>query len=625
MKKLLICLGIASTIVACKSSSTSTTESEDQSIVATLDLVNIQNDQVKVTIDPAKITQEELKFFIPKTVPGTYSVDNYGQFIENLKAYDYNGKEIAIVKLDENSWSISEPKQLDKISYYVNDTYDISGEKGVFSPAGTNIAAGSNFMLNLHGFVGYFSEMVQNPYQLVIHRPSQMVAGTTLNLAKSTPNATASSTTDVYNASRYFEVTDNPIMYAEPDTTSFVVDGMKVLIDVYSPNDVHSAESIKPGIEKMVNAQKNFLGEIDDTDKYSILLYMADMQGVDAKGFGALEHHTSTTVVLPETMDAASLSNTMTDVVSHEFFHILTPLSVHSEEIHYFDYNNPKMSKHLWMYEGVTEYFANLFQVNQGLISNAEFYKRMGDKIETSKNFDDTVPFTHMSENILQEPYKDMYYNVYQKGALIGMALDIRLRELSNGEMGILDMMKALSSKYGQDKPFKDEELIPTIVSLTFPEIQSFFDQYVTGSTPIPYEDFFKKVGVEMGEDQVEVTYFIKGQVPYIDVNQETSEIFFRENISFNSFLEEMGIESGDVLKSINGAEYNLQNIYGLIGASQGWNIGDDISIVVLRDGEEVNLNGKVTKPMASQISVQEMELPENDPRVKLRDAWLKN
>jgi predicted metalloprotease with PDZ domain len=56
----------------------------------------------------------------------------------------------------------------------------------------------------------------------------------------------------------------------------------------------------------------------------------------------------------------------MMDVVSHEFFHIVTPLSIHSKEIQDFDYNDPKMSEHLWMYEGVTEYFANLSKSIKG-------------------------------------------------------------------------------------------------------------------------------------------------------------------------------------------------------------------------------------------------------------------
>jgi predicted metalloprotease with PDZ domain len=43
------------------------------------------------------------------------------------------------------------------------------------------------------------------------------------------------------------------------------------------------------------------------------------------------------------------------------------------------------MSEHLWMYEGVTEYFANLFQINQGLITEDEFYTRISEKVERAK------------------------------------------------------------------------------------------------------------------------------------------------------------------------------------------------------------------------------------------------
>src|SRR5690606_31812764 len=232
---------------------------------------------------------------------------------------------------------------------------------------------------------------------------------------------------------------------------------------------------------------------------------------------------------------------TMTDVVSHEFFHILTPLNVHSNEIHYFDYNDPTMSQHLWMYEGVTEYFAHLFQVNQGLINDLLFYDRISSKIESSKNFDDTVPFTVLSQNILEEPYKSDYYNVYLKGALIGMALDIRLRELSDGKNGILDMMKELSQRFGKDRPFEDDALIPQIVEITHPEISEFFEMYVTGENPIPYDQFFEKVGLEIAGDSIATTYFIKGQTPYIDGNPNTGELFIRENIVLNSGLTALG------------------------------------------------------------------------------------
>ena len=621
MKKLMMGIAAASMLFACK---TPNVPQEEQPVVATIDLVDVENDKVWVSVDPDRFTSETTTFYIPKTVPGTYSTDNYGRFSENFKALDYKGKEMKVVKLDDNSWQIENAEDLDKVIYQVNDSFDWENEGGVYSMAGTNILKDKNFLLNLHGFVGYFKDMKEKEYRLQIERPAGLIPGTSLTVDRTMNSETGSSRTDIYNMDRYFEVIDNPIMYAEPDTASFMVQDMEVLLSVYSPNKVHSAKSLKPKMEKMIRAQKRFLGDINSTDKYAIIVYLSDSPGNgNAGNFGALEHHTSTVVVMPEGMEAKALDESMTDIVSHEFFHIITPLGIHSNEIHYFDYNDPKMSQHLWMYEGVTEYFANLFQVNQGLISNQEFYNRMVEKINTSRRFDDTVPFTVMSKNILADEYKDMYYNVYQKGALIGMALDIRLRELSGGRTGILDLMKKLNERYGKDKPFEDDKLIPVIVELTYPEIQDFFDTYVTGNTPIPYDEFFAKAGLEEKEVMKEVDYFINGQNPYITANQQTREIVFRSDIEMNTFLKDIGIEGGDTLKSINGTEYNIENVYDLIMASQSWSEGDDITITIKRGGEEIELEGKITTPKDMEKTYVEIQNADGD-QIEIRNAWLK-
>ena len=618
MKKIVFAFGILAMVTSCKSVS----KSENNLVVVDVFLNEIENDRVKVSINPGPIQVDSLKFYLPKIVPGTYAVNDYGQFSEDLIAIDYDGNEMSVVRNDDNTWTISNSQNFDKLTYYVEDTFDIEGEGGVFSPAGTNFEAGDNFMLNLHTMVGYFEDAKEIPYKINVHRPSDLIASASLPVINQTDQGTY--IIDEFSTSRYFGVIDHPILYSVPDTTSFDIEGMKVLLSIHSPNNIHTTKDLKPALEKMVQAQKSFLGEIDNTNVYAILLYLSVMENPDARGFGALEHHTSTSVVLPETMTLPQLEESMTDVVSHEFFHIITPLNIHSNEVHYFDYNDPKMSKHLWMYEGVTEYFANLFQINQGLISEEDFYKRMNDKIETSRAFDDTIPFTTMSENILSEEYKDSFYNVYQKGALIGMALDIRLRELSGGEMGILDLMKKLISKYGKDTPFEDDALIPEIVSLTYPEIQEFFDAYVEGNTPIPYDDFFAKVGVEKTESLSKTGYFLDGRTPFIDVNQDKGTVFFRESYPMNSFFKELGVKGGDVIKSINGTDYTLENIRNLISTSMAWGEGEDFKMTVERDGEELTFEGKTTQPFTNKTSLQSEELEETDPKFLLRQAWLK-
>lgn len=594
-------------------------QNKSNEIQVALDLVNINNDRVAVSIVPPKIKSNETIFFMPKIIPGTYSEDDYGRYVENFKAFDSKGNELSIAKMDENSWVIKDAKKLAKVTYYVNDTYDTEtgsefGKGDIFSPAGTNIAEGQNFVINTHAFVGYFKDLNELPYQLTITKPADLYGATAMI------DGDKSETVDVFTASRYADLVDHPLMYNKANYTSFRVEDMEIILSIYSPKGIFKAEDFKPAMEKMMQAQKKFLGKVNSTKKYAILLYLSDFEKEDAKGYGALEHNTSTTVVFPEAMPAEQLEQSMIDVVSHEFFHIVTPLSVHSKEIHYFDFNTPKMSKHLWMYEGITEYFANLFQVNQGLITEEDFYQRMAGKITNSQRYDETMPFTKMSADVLQKQYKDAYLNVYEKGALIGMCLDIRLRELSMGERGILDLMQKLSKEYGITKPFVDEELFDKIVSLTYPEIKTFLDTYVAGTTPLPYDDFFAKMGVTKSKIQIPGNVFLKGQSPYITVNPSTKEIIVLPGIELNEFMTSLGLKGGDIIKSINGTDYNLDNIYDMIIGSMAWQENDPITFKIKREEAELELKGSVKIPMDEIDGFQATD----DSKKALREAWLK-
>ena len=584
-------------------------------IAVQIDLVNIVDDKVNVTLTTPKFTKDEVVFNIPKIIPGTYSVDDYGKFIENVTAFDAAGKTLAVEKKDDNSWGIKNGSKLAKITYQVNDTYDTENTHKIFSPAGTNIEAGKNILLNTHGFVGYFTGYNESPYRVKIMHPENLWGASSLT------DLDASATSDVFELSRYAELVENPIMYAKKDVSTFTIQGMDILISVYSPNGTHTAESLSADMKRMMNAQKTFLGSFNSNKKYSVLIYLSDMQNEnDAHGFGALEHPTCTTVVMPEAMGKDELAEQLKDVVSHEFFHIVTPLTIHSNEIHYFDFNSPKMSQHLWMYEGVTEYFANLFQVNQGLIEETEFYSRMAGKISNASNMNDSMSFTTMSANVLDEPYKEQYLNVYEKGALIGMCLDIIIREKSQGQRGILDLMQKLSAKYGTQKPFNDNELFATITALTYPEIGDFLSTYVSGETPIPYDAFFAKMGVTKKVVQVAGNPFIKDQRPLITVNPASKEIIVLPASPLNSFFTELGLEAGDVILAINETNYNLDNIYDMIMASEGWNQDDPISVRIRRADKTQVIQGKVKLPMEDRDGFEAT----NTELSKLKEAWLK-
>jgi predicted metalloprotease with PDZ domain len=589
-------------------------------MLTTIDLVDVVDDRVKVSLDPGAFTSDKVSFFIPKTVPGTYSEDNYGKYIQNFRAIDYKGNELSVSKSDDNTWDITNGKNLDRVTYEVNDTYDTEGEvaEAVFSPAGTNILKGENFMLNLHGFIGYFDGLKEVPYQITISTPADLSA--TTSLAKKVTKAGV----DIFEASRYFEVIDNPILYAKSSAESFEINGITVNLVLYSPNQVYKASDLKDRMQKMMDAQKSFLGEVNSTKQYNILLYLSTSGEDDASGFGALEHHTSTVVVLPEQMPLDRLEQAMVDVVSHEFFHIVTPLSVHSKEIQYFDFNNPKMSEHLWMYEGTTEYFANLFQIQQGLITETDFFKRIMDKINNAKRYDDDMSFTVMSKNILVAPYKENYANVYEKGTLINMALDITLRELSKGEKGVLWLLKELSKKYGDQVPFEDAALIGEITTMTYPEVGEFFKTHVIGNAPIDYSYYLSKVGLAITEVEQESGYFLNGDVPYIDVDQDNNNaIYVREGIALNTFFIDLGAKGADVIKAIDGVEISLETIRPIIGASFGWSPDKEIQMMVEREGQQLILTGTVGTPMVKLETIVPMD-DATAEQVALRNVWMK-
>ncbi|WP_179353684.1 M61 family metallopeptidase [Winogradskyella vidalii] len=630
MKNYLAMLGLGVVLVGCGSTKLNVDDLATSNPIETaLDLTAVNNDRVPVTIDPGRFTAETVTYRLPRVVQGTYAVSDFGKYVDDFKALDYDGNELTATKTDANTWTITEALKLDKLQYYVNDTFDVETTGGIggedpFSPSGTNIEA-DNFVLNLHGFIGYFDSLKNNQYALDVTAPTDFIRTSALEDKGTTTSEDGKTVTTSYFAQRYFDITDNPMMYGDLDVEEFMVGDIKIVLSLYSPTKKHNAADLKETIYKMMEAQKNYLGDVNTTPRYDIYLYLSRGGENDPKGYGALEHHTSTVAVFGEDDSLEGLQSSIIDVISHEFFHIVTPLSVHSEDVHYFDYNQPTFSKHLWMYEGVTEYFAQHFQVYEGLSDEATFYNTMKTKIDVStQRMDDAMSFTIMSENVLKEPYASQYYNVYMKGALIGMCIDILMRKESDGNRSMLSLMKELSAKYGKEKPFEDDKLIAEITAMTYPSVGEFLRTHVEGDLPINYNEFFEMVGLTIGQAQAETNYiFAGGQNIIFDGNQENGTIFFSPMALENSFWKAQGIQAGDVIKKVNETELTLINANQVIGSMFEWQEGQDITMEIERDGKLIKIETTLTKAYADAESIVENDNA-TEAQKALRAAWLK-
>ena len=601
--------------------------SKKSNIIEThIDLNAVKNDQLLVSLDPGPFPAGEVSFYMPSVIPGTYEYTDFGRFVTNLQAFDKNNQLLEVVKEGKNTWKIAEGKKLDRINYMVDDTFDSPEGKKIYPMGGTKIEKDEVYLLNLHGFVGYFKGGKEWSYRVTIDSPADLVPFSSMQSVSHT------ATQDVFLAGRYFNIIDDPILYTSDDSISFSLEDIDVNLAVHSPTGAHKAADFKETLMDMMEAQKRFLGDANNTKSYDILLLLMSMEEVQHFGGiqGALEHHTSTTVVFYEGIDTASLKEYLTDVVSHEFFHTLTPLNVHSEQIHYFNYNEGVMSQHLWMYEGTTEYFANLFQVQQDLITEEDFYSRITEKIDLAKRYDDTMPFTEMSTKIVDDPYQSNYQNVYYKGALINMCLDIIIREQSGGTRGILSVMQALTKKYGVDKPFTDNQLFNEIVAMTYPEVGDFIKTHIKGETPIPYKRFLEKAGVTIvdTDQKLPSIIMVTPRQPFIAPQPNEAGTMDLVVTGLNNRLSEIGFQAGDVLRVFNGAEIpaltqeNMGALNMLFGVSFDWKLDQEVMFKVERAGVSKTLHGTVGVAVAPGKGIQ-ANTNTTAAQIALRNAWL--
>ncbi len=587
----------------------------------TIDLNTVDSDKVAVELLTPAIASDEIIYNIPKIVPGTYSEDDFGRFIDDFSALDKNGNALPVERINVNSWKISSAKKLAKIKYKVNDTFDdFGGTKPVFEPTGSNIQKDTDYLINNHCFLGYFDGMKVAPYHLTVLHPTSLYGSSPLT------DLDKSDTKDEFEVESYNRIVDNPIMYSAPDTSSITVGNSQVLISVYSPNKKITSAFLAENFNRLLQAQAKYLGGTLPVAKYAFIIYLFDKPGLSGSN-GALEHSYSSVYYLPEG-DPKNILQFFLDVAAHEFFHIVTPLSLHSEEIQYFDFNTPKMSKHLWLYEGSTEYHAHMVQEKYGLTTREDLLNVLSQKITTSRQqFNDTLPFTVMSAGCLHD-YAKQYGNVYQKGALIAMCLDIKLHELSGGKYGILDMVFDLSKKYGKDKPFKDDELFDEIGKITYPQIKEFLENYVAGNKPLPLEEIFASVGVELTPVQeTKDSTFTMGSISFAPGKDRRITIIDVSNM--NAFGKAMGYQVNDVLVSINGKEVHAGITNAVITALyKTAKVGDRVEVIVKRkdaSGEEqdVTLSGAMTKIPVKKFNVLSFNPSPSDKQKTLQDNWL--
>lgn len=531
-------------------------------------------------------------FIIPNVIPGTYMRSNYRRAYRDFKAFDVGGVRLRVKRKGNHIIIEKGERPFYNLSYSIKESLNKGPLWDRVPGWGSTIFTDSSFLFNFQSVTGYFEGFKTTPFEVIIHKNKNFYGAGALNKISSSLEK------DIFSSSDYAELIDNPILYAYPDTTSVTIQNHVFNIAVHSEKGIITANHLKPAVKRIMSAIDSFSGFTTQEDYY-FLFYFVNTNRLSGifKRLGldsALEHNNSSVYYFSDSPIRDTLFLNLDGIVSHEYFHTIAPLTVHSEKIHDFDFDKPNMSKHGWLYEGVTEYFSLLLNSRGG--GSKRFEADMAYAIDDALS-QKRRSLTKSSANVIRRsifdwPSKAMQLsNFYSRGKTIAFWLDMELME--RGEKRLIDVLLEIRKDY-KGRYIPDNKMLDVLAEYTFPELRDEFSMYIEGKDIIPYQKLLQKLGWEYLPENARLPFYSKEIFLKYDRNAKQ---YYVRSIGKNT----VGLRDGDVLIKINGfdaTEENVNNKKIFKALLQPLSHYEVIEILVNRDGKDILLSGSPTLQM---------------------------
>ncbi len=609
-QKLALTIILSMLAMGCVSSnSTKKASGPDRSQSATItpleyrvDLNDRSGDTFKVTLSVSDLGPANAIYQFASTAPGTYQVMDIGRYVRSFEALDAEGTLVPSTNISTNQWRISEPERVAEIRYTLAETWDTSvKENPIYMMAGTSIEE-DHALINGQAVFGYPTGMQARPLRIQVDHPPTWIAGTALN----------KDANGYFLAKDYDHAVDSPILLGRLTVATLDVRGSDVEIYTYSKTDkVHSSQ-ILDAVKDILNSAGDFLVELP-VDRYALLLHFENISA------GAWEHSYSSEYVFAEADFEQAINGSIPNIVAHEFYHIVSPLNIHSEIIEYFNFVEPVASEHVWLYEGTTEWVAHIAQLRSGLIDLDEYLSRLSEKMQADDQYDKEFSLSRLSLESYTAKGQREWANIYQRGALVAGLIDIRLLELSDGTYGMREALLDLSERFGPDTSFTENGFFDEFATMTHPKVRPMFEDYVRNTEPLPMASYYAKLGIEYvpeiktGEQVVTLG---------MQVSVEGEKIVM---LSTTEVAERCGFQPGDQIIGYNDMEISLQTVQQAFTQIHQLEAGEQFILKIRRGEEEQAV--PCAKQLIDQIDKHVFRIDPNasPEQVALREKWMRN
>jgi predicted metalloprotease with PDZ domain len=457
-----------------------------------LELLPTAADHFDVMVELPELKAEETVFQFCATAPGTYQTMDIGRLVSGLIYQTPAGREERSRSTEGNAFALPEEGVL-QLRYRVLETWDTElKENPIYRMAGTSVEADHAFICP-HAVFGFLPGRQSEPLELVLTVPRAWQVGTALKLLAE-ENLDVDRKRLTFYAENFDDFVDSPILAGALDRAEMDLAGCRFETFTYRPSGKAGAQAILEELRDELLALRDFAKGFP-IERYTLLFHFED------RTVGAWEHTTSSTYVFRDADFETLLPQKIPHFVSHETFHMITPLHIRSEAIYPYNFAAPQPTAHIWFFEGVTEWAAKTMLLRAGLSSLEDYLKEMRNKLFVSRFMAQNTSLTDMSLQSFTPKGQAVFGNFYMKGALNAMLLDILLLQHSGGQSGLRELVLQLKERFGPERVFAEAEFIPLLTSLSgSPAIGTYFERHVQGIEPLPFKEVLALVGIEVDD-----------------------------------------------------------------------------------------------------------------------------
>ena len=511
---------------------------------------------------------------------GLYQVRDFASRVSGLHAATSTGAAVPLRRLTPHSWLAQPAGGALVVEYQVE--WD---EPGPFSSQ-LNAA---------HAFL--------NPATVLLYVPARRAEGVALEFRDLPPNWKLATALDPgpapasFVAAGYDDLVQAPIEAGVFTEFTVNVPGPPVRVVVHSaqPNaesaDLWSREHLQDGARRIVESQTALMGGAP-YPHYLFILHLG------LGGGGGMEHPNSTAIAVGPGEDPLP-------TMAHEFFHAWNVLRIRPQSLEPVDYTREQPTDALWFAEGVTSTIGAYTLVRSGLWSKEQFYGDLAAQIEELQSrparlfqsaqdssiatWLDRYPLYHRPDTSIS------YYN---KGQLLGVLLDITLRDATANRESLDTLLRAMNARFAQKHIFyRDTAAIQALASeLAQRDLSDFFRRFVAGTEEIPFAEILAHGGFDLRQAGATVADagFSTGR-PSAAGAPVTS-------VDAQGPAARAGLERGDVIVEFNGAPPPPRLGQVLARLSPG----DEIRLRILRGTEARTITFRAGRRSVSSYRVLE-------------------